>query len=208
MFSPSKIVAIGKNYYGHIKEIDKDIQNPAHEPYPIIFLKPPTTVIQNGDTIIYPPQTQELHYEGELAIVIKDKIKNISKEEAPLHILGYTCANDVTARDLQRLDGQWTRSKSFDTFCPLGPAIVSGIDPFNLEIFTRVNGQVKQHSNTKYMEFDAHFLVAYVSQMMTLLPGDVIITGTPEGIGPIQVGDTVEVEVEKIGILKNIVGKG
>jgi 2-keto-4-pentenoate hydratase/2-oxohepta-3-ene-1,7-dioic acid hydratase in catechol pathway len=205
MFHPSKIVAIGKNYFGHIAEID---QNPTHQDYPTIFLKPPTTVIAHGDTIIYPPQTQELHYEGELAIVIKDKIRNISKKEAPLHILGYTCANDVTARDLQRLDGQWTRSKSFDTFCPLGPKIVSGIEPFNLELLTRVNGQVKQHSNTKHMEFDAYYLVAYVSAIMTLLPGDVIITGTPEGIGPLQVGDEVEVEIEKIGILKNVVKKG
>ena len=174
---------------------------------PLIFLKPPTAVIQNGDYIIYPPATKELHYEGELAVIIKNKIKDIKKEDAPRHIAGYTCANDVTARDLQRIDGQWTRAKSFDTFCPLGPGIVSDIDPTTVDITTRVNGIVKQHSNTKNMIFNVFELVAFISSIMTLLPGDVIITGTPPGVGPIEVGDEVEIEIEGIGILKNRVGK-
>jgi 2-keto-4-pentenoate hydratase/2-oxohepta-3-ene-1,7-dioic acid hydratase in catechol pathway len=174
---------------------------------PLIFLKPSTTVIENGGTIIYPALTKELHYEGELAIVIKEKTRHVSKENAHRYMAGYTCANDVTARDLQRTDGQWTRSKSFDTFCPLGPRIASNVDPTNLEIETRVNGAVKQHSNTNNMIFDVFTLVSYISSIMTLLPGDVIITGTPYGVGPIQIGDEVEVEIKGIGILKNRVGK-
>jgi 2-keto-4-pentenoate hydratase/2-oxohepta-3-ene-1,7-dioic acid hydratase in catechol pathway len=202
MFHPSKIVIIGLNYRDHAKEINMEIPE-----YPMICLRPPTCVIQSGETIIYPSQSQEVHYEGELAIVIKDRIKNTPIDEVSRHIAGYTCANDVTARDLQRADGQWTRSKSFDTFCPLGPRIVSNIDPTNLEIRTRVNGVMKQHSNTKNMVFNVYELVSFVSAVMTLLPGDVIITGTPPGVGPIIPGDTVEVEIEGIGVLKNKVAK-
>jgi 2-keto-4-pentenoate hydratase/2-oxohepta-3-ene-1,7-dioic acid hydratase in catechol pathway len=202
MFHPSKIIVIGLNYRDHAKELKMEIPE-----YPMICLKPPTSVIQNGETILYPSQSQEVHYEGELAIVIKDKIKNIPIDEVSRHIAGYTCANDVTARDLQRADGQWTRSKSFDTFCPLGPKIVSNIDPTNLEIRTRVNGTVKQHSNTKNMVFNVFELVSFLSAVMTLSPGDVIVTGTPPGVGPIVPGDTVEVEIEGIGILKNKVAK-
>ncbi|MCX7966199.1 MAG: fumarylacetoacetate hydrolase family protein [Syntrophorhabdaceae bacterium] len=199
MFNPTKIIAIGLNYHDHAKEMNVSVPE-----YPLIFMKPPTTVIQNGESIIYPPQTKELHYEGELGIVIKERAKNVSKEEAYCYIAGYTCANDVTARDLQRIDGQWTRSKSFDTFCPLGPRIVSHIDILaGLEIITRVNGQVKQHSNTKNMIFNVFELVSFISHIMTLLPGDVIITGTPPGVGPLYIGDTVEVEIEGIGTLKN-----
>ena len=198
MFHPTKIIAIGLNYRDHAKEMQYDI--PA---YPLIFMKPSTAVIQDGDYIVCPPDTKELNYEGELAIIIKDRIRDITKEDAPFHIEGYCCANDVTARDLQRLDGQWTRSKSFDTFCPLGPKIVSDIDPTHLAITTRVNGKVKQQSNTNNMIFDAYELVSFISRIMTLLPGDVIITGTPPGVGPIEAGDTVEVEIEGIGILKN-----
>jgi len=202
MFNPSKIIAIGLNYRDHAKESGMPLPE-----YPLIFIKPPTTVIHNGDSIVYPHMTEELHYEGELAIVIKDKTKDVSRADAARHIEGYTCANDVTARDLQRKDGQWTRSKSFDTFCPLGPRIVPDIDPTNLEISTRVNGALKQRSNTKNMVFDAFELVSFVSQIMTLLPGDIIITGTPFGVGPIVPGDTVEVEIEGIGILRNTVKK-
>ena len=198
MFHPTKIIAIGLNYRDHAKEMHHEIPE-----YPLIFLKPPTTVIHNGDFIVYPPATKELHYEGELAVIIKTKIRNITKEDAPHHIAGYTCANDVTARDLQRLDGQWTRSKSFDTFCPLGPKVVSNIDPTHLAISTRVNDVVKQQSNTSNMVFDVYELVSYISGIMTLLPGDVIITGTPPGVGPIEAGDVVEVEIEGIGILRN-----
>ncbi len=140
-------------------------------------------------------------------MIIKDKIRNISKEEAANHIKGYTCCNDVTARDLQKLDGQWTRAKSFDTFCPLGPKMVKNIDPLNLKITTRVNGIIKQDSNTKNMIFNVYEIVSFVSSVMTLLPDDIIITGTPAGIGPMEVGDTVEVEIEGIGILKNMISK-
>ncbi|HQH43183.1 MAG TPA: fumarylacetoacetate hydrolase family protein [Syntrophorhabdaceae bacterium] len=201
MFNPTKIIAIGLNYHDHAKEMNVSVPE-----YPLIFMKPPTTVILNGESIIYPHQTKELHYEGELGIVIKEKIKDISKDEAYKFIAGYTCANDVTARDLQRIDGQWTRSKSFDTFCPLGPRIVSHVDPIaGLEIITRVNGNIKQYSNTKNMIFNVYELVSFISYIMTLMPGDVIITGTPPGVGPLVVGDTVEVEIEGIGVLKNMV---
>jgi 2-keto-4-pentenoate hydratase/2-oxohepta-3-ene-1,7-dioic acid hydratase in catechol pathway len=198
MFQPTKIVAIGLNYHDHAKELNMQVPD-----YPLIFLKPPSTVIESGENIFYPPETEELHYEGELAIVIKDRVRNLSIEEARGHIAGYACANDVTARDLQRKDGQWTRSKSFDTFCPLGPRIASDIDPMNSEIMTRVNGVIRQHSNTDNMIFNVYELVSFVSGIMTLLPGDVIITGTPQGVGPIQVGDEVEVEIEGIGVLRN-----
>jgi 2-keto-4-pentenoate hydratase/2-oxohepta-3-ene-1,7-dioic acid hydratase in catechol pathway len=202
MLHPTKIIAIGLNYLDHAKELNMDIPE-----YPLIFMKPPTAVIGDREIIIYPPQTQELHYEGELGIVIGKKARNISIEAAKQYIAGYTCANDVTARDLQRLDGQWTRSKSFDTFCPLGPRIVKNIDPTNLAITTRVNSVTKQNSNTNQMIFNAYKLVSFISAIMTLLPGDVISTGTPPGVGELQVGDAVEVEIEGIGILRNTVGR-
>ncbi|HOP86513.1 MAG TPA: fumarylacetoacetate hydrolase family protein [Syntrophorhabdaceae bacterium] len=199
MFNPTKIIAIGLNYHDHAKEMNVSVPE-----YPLIFMKPPTTVILDGESIIYPDQTKELHYEGELGIVIKEKIKNVLKDEAFKYIAGYTCANDITARDLQRIDGQWTRSKSFDTFCPLGPRIVSDIDPVaGLEIITRVNGLIKQQSSTKNMIFNVFELVSFISSIMTLMPGDVIITGTPPGVGPLNVGDVVEVEIEGIGVLRN-----
>jgi 2-keto-4-pentenoate hydratase/2-oxohepta-3-ene-1,7-dioic acid hydratase in catechol pathway len=198
IFHPTKIIAIGLNYIDHAKELNMPIPE-----YPIIFMKPPTSVIENGDPILYPAQSNEVHYEGELAIVIKDTTRSVKREDAHRHIAGYACANDVTARDMQRIDGQWTRSKSFDTFCPLGPGIISGIDPTNLNIGTRVNGKTVQRSNTRNMIFDAFYLVSYISEIMTLLPGDVIITGTPPGVGPIVPGDEVEVEIEGIGILRN-----
>ncbi|MDD4179247.1 MAG: fumarylacetoacetate hydrolase family protein [Candidatus Margulisbacteria bacterium] len=199
---PSKIVCVGLNYRDHAREMQ--LETPA---YPVIFLKPPSALIFNNDAIIYPPMTKELHYEAELAIVIKDRIKNIKKEEAVKHILGYTCGNDITARDLQRLDGQWTRAKSFDTFCALGPEIVSGIDPGNLAIKLYLNGALKQSSNTSNLIFDPNYIVSFISQVMTLEPEDIILTGTPAGIGPMKVGDTVEVEIEKIGKLTNKVVK-
>jgi 2-keto-4-pentenoate hydratase/2-oxohepta-3-ene-1,7-dioic acid hydratase in catechol pathway len=202
MLHPTKIIAIGLNYLDHAKELNMEIPE-----YPLIFMKPPTAVIGDGEMIIYPPQTQELHYEGELGIVVGKKARNVSVEEAQDCIAGYTCSNDVTARDLQRLDGQWTRSKSFDTFCPLGPRIVKNIDPTNLAITTRVNSVTKQNSNTNQMIFNAYKLVSFISAIMTLLPGDVISTGTPPGVGELQVGDVVEVEIEGIGILRNTVGR-
>ncbi|MBP6941753.1 MAG: fumarylacetoacetate hydrolase family protein [Syntrophorhabdaceae bacterium] len=198
VFHPTKIVAIGLNYIDHAKELNMPIPE-----YPIIFMKPPTSVIENGDSILCPAQSKEVHYEGELAIVMKERARFVKQEDARRFIAGYACANDVTARDMQRIDGQWTRSKSFDTFCPLGPGIVSAIDPSNLDIATRVNGVTKQHSSTGNMIFNVFYLVSYISEIMTLLPGDVIITGTPPGVGPIVPGDEVEVEIEGIGILKN-----
>jgi 2-keto-4-pentenoate hydratase/2-oxohepta-3-ene-1,7-dioic acid hydratase in catechol pathway len=203
MFRPTKIIAIGLNYLDHTKELDIPIAD-----HPVMFIKPTTTIIENGQDIIYPSQSKHVEFEGELAVIIKDKIRNISKEEAAKHIKGYTCANDVTARDLQKLDGQWTRAKSFDTFCPLGPRMVTDIDPTNLNIKTKVNGIVKQDSNTKHMIFNVYAIVAFVSSVMTLMPDDIILTGTPLGVAPIVPGDTVEIEIEGIGILKNSVKKG
>ncbi|MCX5811522.1 MAG: fumarylacetoacetate hydrolase family protein [Proteobacteria bacterium] len=202
MFHPSKIIAIGLNYFDHAEELKMSVPK-----YPLIFMKPPTAVIQHNETIICPPQSREVHYEGELAVIIKNKTRSISIKDAPRHIIGYTCANDVTARDLQREDGQWTRAKSFDTFCPLGPKIVSNLDPFNLDICTRVNGVERQHSNTKNMIFNVFELVSFISGIMTMMPGDVIITGTPPGVGAIEAGDVVEVEIEGIGILRNTVAR-
>ncbi|MFC1540701.1 fumarylacetoacetate hydrolase family protein, partial [Candidatus Margulisiibacteriota bacterium] len=193
---PSKIVCVGLNYKDHAKELNMPIPE-----CPILFMKPPGVLIYNNGPIVYPPQTQELHYEAELAIIIKDKIKNVPKEDALKHVKGFACANDVTARDLQRKDGQWTRAKSFDTFCPVGPKIVSGIDPNKLAIKLYLNGEVKQSSNTSNMIFPVEFLVSFISSHMTLNPDDVIITGTPPGVGPMKVGDKVEVEIEGIGKL-------
>lgn len=198
MFNPSKVIAIGLNYRDHAKELNMDIPG-----YPLIFLKPSTSVIENGDDIVFPSQTQELHYEGELGIVISRQARNVPVSGAGTYIAGYTCANDVTARDLQRMDGQWTRAKSFDTFCPLGPRVAKDIDPRALRITTRVNGQVRQQSTTANMIFNVYELVSFVSGIMTLLPGDVIITGTPRGVGALNPGDTVEIDIENIGILKN-----
>ncbi|MBU0672495.1 MAG: fumarylacetoacetate hydrolase family protein [Candidatus Margulisbacteria bacterium] len=195
---PSKIICVGLNYRDHAKELNEPIPES-----PVLFMKPISALIFNHDPIVYPEQTQNLHYEAELAIVIKDRIKNISEKDARSHILGFTCANDVTARDLQKADGQWTRAKSFDTFCPLGPKIVSDIDPDNLDIKLYLNGEVKQSSNTSNMIFRVDYLVSFISQVMTLEPQDVILTGTPPGVGPMNVGDVVEVEIKGIGKLSN-----
>jgi len=195
---PSKIIAVGLNYTDHARELKMEL--PGN---PLLFLKPPSSLIYSGDSIVYPRPTKELHYEAELAVVIKDRVKNISREEALGHVLGFTCGNDVTARDLQKSDGQWTRAKSFDTFCPLGPEIVSGISTDNLGIKLFLNGELKQSSNTSNMIFKVDFLVSFISQIMTLEPEDVILTGTPAGVGPMQVGDVVEVEIEGIGKLTN-----
>lgn len=194
------MIAIGLNYRDHANELNMPVPE-----YPIVFLKPPTSVIEDGDDIILPPQTQELHYEGELGIVISRQVKNVPASDADRYIAGFTCANDVTARDLQRKDGQWTRAKSFDTFCPLGPRIVKDVDPGKLGITTRVNGQIRQQSTTANMIFSVYELVSFISGIMTLLPGDVIITGTPPGVGQLYPGDTVEIDIESIGVLKNTV---
>jgi 2-keto-4-pentenoate hydratase/2-oxohepta-3-ene-1,7-dioic acid hydratase in catechol pathway len=193
----SKVVAVGKNYRDHAAEMGGDA--PAE---PLLFLKPNTAVIGLGDAIILPPQSKQVDYEGELAVVIGKIAKNVPAERAHEYIFGYTVANDVTARDLQKADGQWARAKGFDTFCPLGPVIETELDS-EAFIRTRVNGELKQDGKISDMVHDIPSIVAYASSVFTLLPGDVILTGTPAGIGPIVAGDTVEVEIEGVGSLVN-----
>jgi 2-keto-4-pentenoate hydratase/2-oxohepta-3-ene-1,7-dioic acid hydratase in catechol pathway len=196
---PGKIIAVGHNYKDHIKEMGAEVPDE-----PVIFMKPSTSVIGDEDTIVYPPSSERVDYEAELAVVIKDIVKDVSVTSALDHILGYTCMNDVTARDLQRKDGQWTRGKGFDTFAPLGPCIVTDIDTVKgLDIQLLHNGIMKQNSNTANLLFDVPHLISFISGVMTLLPGDVISTGTPSGIGPMQPGDTVSVRIEGIGTLTN-----
>lgn len=196
---PSKIVCLGLNYRDHAEEMGFSI--PAE---PILFLKPPSSIIGHGEAIAYPEQSQRVDYEAELAVVIARRIRKISPDEALDSLLGYTCLNDVTARDLQAKDGQWTRAKSFDTFAPLGPWIETAIaDPHCLNIRLSVNGEVKQSSNTRHLIFSIPEIVAYISGIMTLEPFDVIATGTPSGIGPLNRGDVVCVEIQDIGVLEN-----
>lgn len=195
---PGKIIAMGLNYCDHAHELRMPI--PLQ---PLFFLKASSAAIGPDEDIVRPSISKRVDYEAELAIVIKKKGKNISPKKAADYILGYTCFNDVTARDLQDADGQWSRSKSFDTFAPVGPYIVDGIDAANLRIETFVNGKKKQNSNTGELIFKIDEIVAFVSQVMTLMPGDVIATGTPPGVGPLVKGDRVEVRIQKIGSLKN-----
>src|SRR3954453_7141750 len=194
----SKVVGIGKNYAEHAAEMGGDV--PAE---PLMFLKPNTSVVGPGDPVFYPRQTQELHYEGELAIVIGRICRDVTRERVPDVVYGYTVGNDVTARDLQPSDVQFTRAKGFDSFCPLGPWIETELDTSDLRVTTHLNGDPVQDGSTRDMVFDVAALVAHVSSVMTLLPGDVILTGTPEGVGPMQVGDEVEVTVTGIGSLTN-----
>ena len=196
---PSKVVAVGKNYAEHAQEMGGE---PPAEP--VLFLKPSTSVVGQGDAIAYPVKlTERVDYEGELAVIINRLCREVPLERAQEVIFGYTCANDVTARDLQSRDGQWTRAKGFDTFCPLGPWMETGADPADLGITTTVNGSVKQHARTSELLWDVPSLVEYVSSVMTLLPGDVLLTGTPEGVGPMTAGDEVSVTIESIGTLTN-----
>ncbi|MGH3262866.1 MAG: fumarylacetoacetate hydrolase family protein [Trebonia sp.] len=196
---PSKVVAVGRNYAAHVKEMRDEV--PAE---PTMFLKPSTAVTGHGDRIAYPVKlTDRVDYEGELAIIIGRLCREVPRERATDVIFGYSCANDVTARDLQVRDGQWTRAKGFDTFCPLGPWMETELDPADLGITTTVNGSVKQHARTSELLWDVPSLVEYVSSVMTLLPGDVLLTGTPEGVGPLTDGDEVSVTVESIGTLTN-----
>jgi 2-keto-4-pentenoate hydratase/2-oxohepta-3-ene-1,7-dioic acid hydratase in catechol pathway len=196
---PSKIVAVGRNYREHAAELG----NLVPDEEPLLFLKAPSSLVIGGGEIVLPPESSRVDYEGELALVIGRRIKSWPREKWLDALAGVCCANDVTARDLQKKDGQFARAKSFDTFCPIGPAIAAGVDASDLAIETRVNGAVKQSSRTSNMVFSPAFLVAYVSRMMTLLPGDLILTGTPAGVGPLAPGDRVEVEIEKVGILTN-----
>ncbi|WP_141577667.1 fumarylacetoacetate hydrolase family protein [Actinomadura sp. WMMA1423] len=197
---PSKIIAIGKNYADHVREMGGD-EPPAE---PVLFSKPSTAVIGPGEAIAYPQKLSErVDHEGELAVVIGRMCREVPASRAAEVILGYTCANDVTARDLQAKDGQWTRAKGFDTFCPIGPWIETEVDPADLAISTTVNGEVRQDARTSLLLHDIPALVEYVSQVMTLLPGDVILTGTPAGVGPLEIGDEVTVTIENIGSLTN-----
>ncbi len=201
--APSKIVSVGLNYRDHARELGMSVPDE-----PIIFIKPSTSVIGPGEPIIYPASSARVDYEAELAVVIKEKVKNVSKEDAPGYILGYTCFNDVTARDLQKKDGQWTRSKSFDTFAPVGPWIETDIDPGNLSIRSYLNGELKQDSKTSEFIFTVMELVEFISKVMTLLAGDVIATGTPANVGEVKAGDEVTVEIEGIGKLTNRIERG
>jgi 2-keto-4-pentenoate hydratase/2-oxohepta-3-ene-1,7-dioic acid hydratase in catechol pathway len=194
----SKVVGIGKNYAAHAAEMNSDVPTE-----PLLFLKPNTSVVGPGDPVFYPRQSSEVHYEGELAVVIGRICRDVTAERVDEVVYGYTVANDVTARDLQRSDVQFTRAKSFDSFCPLGPWIETELDTADLKVTTHLNGELMQDGSTKDMVFDVPALVAHVSSVMTLLPGDVILTGTPEGVGPMRVGDEVEVTVTGIGSLTN-----
>ncbi len=194
----SKVVCVGINYRRHAAELGGDVPDE-----PLIFLKPNTSVIGPGEPILYPSQSTDVHYEGELAVVIGRICRDVSAEDASKVIFGYTIANDVTARDLQAKDGQWARAKGFDTFCPLGPWIETDLDPSNLQVSTALNDEPKQDGHTSDMVFSVPDIVEYVSSFMTLLPGDVILTGTPEGVGPMDVGDSVSVTIEGIGTLTN-----
>jgi 2-keto-4-pentenoate hydratase/2-oxohepta-3-ene-1,7-dioic acid hydratase in catechol pathway len=202
---PSKIVAVGKNYREHAAEFG----GAAPEDEPLLFLKAPSALLLPGaGEIVLPPESQRVDWEGELALVVGKKIKACPQERWLDALAGVCCANDVTARDLQKKDKQFARAKSFDTFCPIGPEIVAGFDPSQAAIQTRVNGAVRQSARVSDMVFSPAFLVAYISRMMTLLPGDLILTGTPAGVGPLSPGDVVEVEIEGVGVLKNRVADG
>jgi 2-keto-4-pentenoate hydratase/2-oxohepta-3-ene-1,7-dioic acid hydratase in catechol pathway len=202
--TPSKIICVGRNYKEHAAELGNKIPDE-----PLLFLKPPSAIIGNDDCIALPPASQQVEHEGELGVVIRKRAHKLSADDDPLHyVLGYTCVNDVTARDLQRKDVQFTRAKSFDTFCPVGPWIETDLDPLNLVVKTRVNGIEKQSGHTADMAFSVPFLIGYIANIMTLFPGDLIVTGTPAGVSPLKQGDIVEVEIDGIGILQNSVSDG
>jgi 2-keto-4-pentenoate hydratase/2-oxohepta-3-ene-1,7-dioic acid hydratase in catechol pathway len=197
-FLPSKVVAVGKNYAEHAREMGGEAPET-----PLIFIKPSTSVIGDGDAIRLPASSREVHYEGELAVVIGTPARSVAPEDALRHVFGYAAANDVTARDQQRSDVQFTRAKGYDSFCPLGPWVETVLDASDLRVVTRVNGEIRQDGRTSQMIHDIAAQIAFVSGVMTLLPGDVILTGTPAGVGPIVAGDTVSVEIEGIGTLSN-----
>lgn len=199
---PSKIILIGLNYHDHIKESSSANQIPQE---PVIFLKPPSSLIATEEEIIYPAQVKRLDFEAELALVIGKRCKDISPQQARSFILGYTCLNDVTARDLQRKDIQWSRAKGFDTFCPVGPFICTDIDAGNLKIESYLNGKLQQSSTTDQMIFSLEEITSFISKVMTLLPGDIISTGTPAGVNSLAPNDIIEIKIEQIGTLRNYV---
>jgi 2-keto-4-pentenoate hydratase/2-oxohepta-3-ene-1,7-dioic acid hydratase in catechol pathway len=198
---PTKIVCVGRNYAAHAAEHGADVPTE-----PLLFLKPPSSVSAPGAEIVLPGLSSQVEHECELALVIGKRCRNVTEQDAWSHVLGITCGNDVTARDLQRADSQWTRGKGFDTFCPLGPWVMVGLgeeEVADLDVRCTVNGELRQHANTGQMVFSPSFLISYITQVMTLEPGDVIMTGTPSGVSPIHRGDEVTVEVERIGQLTN-----
>jgi 2-keto-4-pentenoate hydratase/2-oxohepta-3-ene-1,7-dioic acid hydratase in catechol pathway len=196
---PSKIVCVGRNYAAHAKELGNELPKE-----PLIFLKPPSSVVGPGDPIVLTPHSQRVEHEGELAVVIGRRCAHLrDTDDALAHVFGYTCANDVTARDLQKTDVQFTRAKGFDTFCPLGPHIETDLDPTNVLVETYVNGGRRQSASTSLLTYSCAFLVRWISRMMTLLPGDILSTGTPAGVGPLLPGDVVEVRIAGIGVLRN-----
>lgn len=195
---PSKIICVGRNYVEHAKELGNEVPQ-----VPLIFMKPPSSIISPGDTIILPPQSSQVEHEGELVVVIGKRGRNITAENAKKHILGYTVGNDVTARDLQRSDELWTRAKGFDTFCVFGPWIDTEFDPADAVLTVRVNGQMRQMASTRDMVFNVGVIIAYISSVMTLEPGDLIFTGTPSGVGELKDGDEVSVEIEGLGEIRN-----
>jgi 2-keto-4-pentenoate hydratase/2-oxohepta-3-ene-1,7-dioic acid hydratase in catechol pathway len=200
---PTKVVCVGRNYAEHAAELGNQVPDD-----PVIFIKPSTSVIGPGAPIVLPSEALEVHHEAELAVVVGKVSRHVAAEDAAAHILGYTAGNDVSARDLQKKDGQWARAKGFDSFCPLGPAIETELDPAGLLITCEVNGELRQEGSTYDMVFGVAEIFAFISRVMTLLPGDVILTGTPAGVGPIVPGDRVEVTIERIGTLANPVVAG
>lgn len=202
---PSKIVCVGRNYLDHAKELGNE---PPAEP--LIFLKPPSSIIAQNEKIVRPRISQNVHFEGELTVIIKLPCRKLSdNQDVRPFIFGYTCANEVTARDLQKKDNQWTRAKGFDTFCPLGPVVSDELDPWSgVQVETRVNGAIKQSGNTRDFIFPLDLVIRYISRIMTLVPGDIILTGTPAGVGPLVAGDVIEVSIEGIGTLRNSVVDG
>jgi 2-keto-4-pentenoate hydratase/2-oxohepta-3-ene-1,7-dioic acid hydratase in catechol pathway len=203
MVQPSKIVCVGRNYAAHARELGNDVPT-----RPLLFFKPPSSLIGPGEAIELPDVSQQVEYEAEIGVVMARRARKVSAEQALSLVRGYTCANDVTCRDLQKTDGQWARAKGFDTFCAVGPIVADGLDPATLEVFGRLNGSERQHGHAADMIFSVPMLVSYISHIMTLEPGDLILTGTPEGVGKLAPGDVVEVEVPGVGILSNPVVEG
>ncbi|MBK8168865.1 MAG: fumarylacetoacetate hydrolase family protein [Sandaracinaceae bacterium] len=198
--APSKILCVGRNYRAHAQELGNDVPTE-----PLLFLKPPSSLLGPGASIALPPQSARVEHEGEVGIVIGSELRNATADQARKAIFGFTCVNDVTARDLQKKDVQFTRAKGFDTFCPVGPCVETDLTPDSLRVITRVNGAVRQDGNTRDMVFPIDELLAFMSHIMTLAPGDLIVTGTPAGVGPLVHGDRVDVEVEGVGVLSNAV---
>jgi len=200
---PSKIVCVGRNYVDHAKELGNEVPKA-----PLLFLKPPSAIIADGEPIVLPGASSRVEHEAEIGVVIGRRLRHVSEPEAERGIGGFVCLNDVTARDLQKSDGQWSRAKGFDSFCPIGPRVAEGLDWRELEVVGRVNGEERQRGRSRDMVFPIPVLLAYISRIMTLEPGDLVATGTPAGVGPLSAGDVVEVEIPGVGVLRNPVVAG